>query len=91
MRRRARGEASAAVAMSARYNPTHARRLVRWSAPWARFEAKPVDPEEPSIGRLTIELGQQLEAAMEVVDRLLSLLPAEQRLEELQRINRVRE
>jgi hypothetical protein len=76
--------------VSERYDPTWSRRLVKWSAPWHHFEAKTPDPEEPSIGRLVPMLGLQLEAAMKQIDRLLSLLPVDQRLEELQRINRSR-
>lgn len=73
--------------MSARYNPSRAKRLVRWSRPWHAFEAKQPEPDEPSTYRLVDELGEQLGAAGEVIDRLLSLLPDEQRLAELERLN----
>lgn len=73
--------------MSARYAPARAKKLVAWSRPWYRFEAKELNPQEPSIGRLCEELGEQLEAAGAVIDRLLSYLPPEQRRVELARIN----
>ena len=73
--------------MSARYSPSRAKRLVQWSRPWYAFKAKQPEPDEPSTGRLLEELGEQLEAAGRVIDRLLSLLPEEQRLAELHRIN----
>lgn len=48
-----------------------ARRLVEWSKPWNKLEAKRPDPQEPSRGRLVVELGEQLEAALEVLHNLL--------------------
>lgn len=73
--------------MSARYSPARAKRLVQWSRPWYAFSAKQPEPDEPSTGQLVVELGEQLEAASGVIDRLLSLLPDDQRFEELQRLN----
>lgn len=74
--------------MSVRYDPARAQRIVGWLRPWHRFAAKPIDPEEPSIGSLAREAGEQLEAAQGVIDRLLALLPPEQRLAEMARMNR---
>lgn len=70
-----------------KYNPSRSKKLIRWASKWPYFEAKELDPEEPSIGMLSEELGEQLNAAGIEIERLLSLLPVKQRLIEFRRIN----
>lgn len=57
--------------MKAVLDIARARRLVEWSRPHHQFEAKKPDPREPSLGRLVEELGEQLDAALEVLNHML--------------------
>ena len=72
-----------------RYDRARARKLVEWSRPHRAFTAKKPDPLEPGVGRLVEELGQQLDAAM----RLLEAIPrdaVEVALDDIRRIDEAR-
>lgn len=48
-----------------------ARLLVAWARPWHAFDAKPLDPAEPSLGALARELGEQLGDALDVIESMI--------------------